>query len=105
MGLPLLWCILNVVHLWWSATAKQIAQAAKPSSGCSATCDMPSPNVTRDPRGLFGPQPFWICGDDLLTACNPQVVQAYESLVAPCGAWFSKGKHLVSEHYEIFHVQ
>ena len=56
----------------------------------------------RDDHGTQALQSFRICGDDLVAAWSPLVVQAYSEAVALLGGQFSADKCPQSVHYGIF---
>jgi len=59
MGLPTTWITLSLVHLFWGKVA---------SSFCGQV-----------------PQPFRLCGDDLIGFFSKKMVSKYHAIIGRCG--------------------
>jgi hypothetical protein len=85
MGLPLTWPILSLVQMFCAESAINRAWLLDPRW-------QPKPKS----------QPYFVCGDDLISIWTPLAIQEYESLMLSCGLRFSKGKHAISSHRGVF---
>lgn len=85
MGLPLTWFILCLANMWSADSAVSTVRSKSSRS-----------------EGL-GPQPYRICGDDLVGFWKVSVRKAYERNISLTGMKFSgPSKHLSSLFYGIF---